>query len=107
MTVRLSICYGTPDDPAAFAHHYTSVHIPLADAVPGLIEFTWGTVDSLDGSTPPYHAVANMYFDDADSLAVAVGSPEMRAAGRDLRNFATGGVTMFTQEEIPVRARRP
>lgn len=104
MTYRVAVCYGQPKDAAAFDEHYTTVHVPLADAVPGLVEFTWGKVSSLDGSEPPYYAVANLYFADADSLAAGLASPEMTAAGKDLRNFADGGVTMFTQEESSVRS---
>ncbi|WP_072802774.1 EthD family reductase [Rhodococcoides yunnanense] len=102
MTFRVAVCYGKPDDQAAFDEYYTSVHVPLAAVVPGLTEFTWGKVTSMDGSEPPYYAIANLYFADEDSLKAGLSSPEMKAAGKDLRNFATGGVTMFTQEEVRV-----
>lgn len=103
MTFRIAVCYGKPENPGEFDEHYISVHIPLARAVPGLTEFTWGKVASVDGSEPPYYAVANLYFADEQALKAGMTSPEMRAAGKDLRNFATGGVTMFTQEEQSVR----
>ena len=103
MTFRIAVCYGKPENSAEFDEHYTSVHIPLARAVPGLTEYTWGKVASVDGGEPPYYAVANLYFADEDALKAGMASPEMRAAGKDLRNFATGGVTMFTQEEQSVR----
>ena len=102
MSFRVAVCYGKPEDPAAFDEHYTSVHIPLAKIIPGLTEFTWGKVSSMDRSDPPYYAVANLYFADEESLKAALVSPEMTAAGKDLRNFASGGVTMFTQEELSV-----
>ncbi|MBJ7352182.1 MAG: EthD family reductase, partial [Rhodococcus sp.] len=53
MSVRVAVCYGMPEDPAAFDRHYAEVHVPLARAVPGLVDFTWGTLDSLDDSPPP------------------------------------------------------
>lgn len=99
MSSRIVICYGAPQDDAAFDEHYTTVHVPLAAAVPGLTEFSWGKVESMDGKEPPYYAVAYLHFADADSLAAALASPQMRAAGKDVRNFATGGVTMFTQND--------
>ena len=102
MSFRVAVCYGKPEDPAAFDAHYTSVHVPLAKLVPGLTEFTWGKVSSMDGSEPPYYGIANLYFTDAASLNSGLESAEMRAAGKDLRNFATGGVTMFIQEEESV-----
>lgn len=100
MSFRVAVCYGKPEDSAAFDDYYTSTHVPLAKAVPGLTDFTWGKVGSLDGAEPPYYAVANLYFADEASLQAGLASPEMRAAGKDVRNFATGGVTMFTQEEV-------
>lgn len=102
MSFRVAVCYGKPEDPAAFDEHYISVHIPLAKIIPGLTEFTWGKVSSMDRSDPPYYAVANLHFADEESLKAALVSPEMIAAGKDLRNFASGGVTMFTQEELSV-----
>ncbi|OZF01365.1 EthD family reductase [Rhodococcoides fascians] len=100
MSYRLAVCYGKPEDPAAFDEYYTSTHVPLAKAVPGLTDFTWGKVSSLDGTEPPYYAVANLHFADEAALQTGLTSPEMKAAGKDVRNFATGGVTMFTQEEV-------
>lgn len=99
MSQRISICYGTPTDPAAFDDYYTCVHLPIASKVPGLTEFTWGRARSLDSFAPPYYLVANLRFADATTLAAALQSPEMAAAGKDVRNFATGGVTMFVVEE--------
>ncbi|PXX56357.1 uncharacterized protein (TIGR02118 family) [Nocardia tenerifensis] len=103
MNFRIAVCYGKPENPAAFDQHYTAVHIPLARAVPGMTEFTWGKVASIGMDEPPYYAVANMYFADEKALLAGMSSPEMLAAGRDLRNFATGGVMMYTQEEQSVR----
>ncbi|GAB2635823.1 hypothetical protein ABI214_17200 [Prescottella soli] len=39
---------------------------------------------------------------DAETMHAGLASAEMREAGRDVRNFATRGVTMFTQEEESV-----
>lgn len=102
MSFRVAVCYGKPENPQAFDDYYTSVHIPLAKNVPGLDKFTWGKADSMDGSEPAYYAVANLYFADQDALKAALASPEMGAAGKDVRNFASGGVTIFTQEEVEV-----
>ncbi|PYE15915.1 uncharacterized protein (TIGR02118 family) [Williamsia limnetica] len=103
MSFRLAVCYGTPKDPSAFDEHYVNVHVPLADKVPGLTDYTWGKVASVDGSVPPYYAIANLCFPDEAALKAGMASDEMKAAGKDLRNFADGGVTMFTQEERSVR----
>ncbi len=102
MAFRVSVCYGRPDDPEVFDDHYERVHIPLAKAVPGLVDFTWGKVASLDGSPPPYYAIASLYFADAAALKAGLRSAEMKAAAADVPTFASGGVTMFTQDETSV-----
>ncbi|MCG7632890.1 EthD family reductase [Gordonia McavH-238-E] len=99
MSPRISVCYGKPTDEAAFDDYYTRVHMPLAKAVPGLTRFTFGKVSSLDGTEPPYYAVAGLYFADAETMQTGLRSPEMRAAGADVQNFATGGATMFVADE--------
>ncbi|TSD99930.1 EthD family reductase [Skermania sp. ID1734] len=96
---RVVVCYGEPTDPAAFDEYYQQTHIPIAKQIPGLSEIVWGKCSSLDGSQPPYYAVAHMRFPTAEALQTALASEEMRRAGKDVANFATGGVTMFTQDE--------
>jgi uncharacterized protein (TIGR02118 family) len=96
---KLVVLYGPPEDTAAFDTHYAQTHAPLAEKVPGLRRFEHGPVlAAADGGTPPYHYMAELYFDDADALAAGLGSPEGQAAGEDVGTFATGGVTMFVAE---------
>ncbi|GAA4484003.1 EthD family reductase [Rhodococcus olei] len=102
MTAVVVVCYGRPEDPDAFEAYYRDVHLPLARAVPGLSRLTWGRCAALGGGEPRYHMVARLEFPDAATMSAGLASTEMTAAGRDVRNFATGGVTMFTQEEQSV-----
>lgn len=95
----VSVCYRQPVDPAAFDDYYAGTHTPLALKVPGLVSFTAGKCRSLDRSAPPYYMVAKLGFETAESLKAGLTSPEMQAAGADVANFATGGVTMYVQEE--------
>lgn len=103
MTYQITICYGKPDDPAAFDKYYRATHIPLANKLPGLTDFTYGECRSLDGAEPAYYSIARLHFATEEDLQQALTSPEMRAAGKDVRNFATGNVTMFVQVAESVR----
>ncbi len=99
MAAKLVVLYGPPQDSAAFDAHYSQTHAPLAEKVPGLQRFDHGHVlGSADGSEPPYYYMAELYFDDADSVASGLASPEGQAAGADVANFATGGATLMTVE---------
>jgi uncharacterized protein (TIGR02118 family) len=102
MECKVVVCYGHPDDPDSFDAHYRATHIPLARRIPGLSGYTWGKCSALGDGTPAYYASASLYFPDVGAMHVGLASAEMRDAGRDLRNFATGGVTMFTQEDESV-----
>ncbi len=98
---RVSVCYGQPTDPAAFDQYYTSTHTPLALQVPGLAGFTTGKCRSLMPSQDaPYYMVASLMFKTAEDLKAGLKSPEMAAASADVKNFATGGVTLYSTEEI-------
>ena len=46
---------------------------------------------------PAYYFVAFLDFATEADYRAGLGSPEMGKAGADVANFATGGVTMFTQ----------
>jgi uncharacterized protein (TIGR02118 family) len=97
--VKLMVCYGTPEDPAAFDAYYAETHAPLAEQLPGLRRFEWGKVlGAPDGSAPPYYFVAELSFDDAEALQAGMASPEGLAAGADVANFATGGATLMIAE---------
>lgn len=101
---RISVCYGEPSDPAAFEDYYQSIHAPLTLKVPGLVGFTTGKCRSLmPGKDAPYYMVASLTFESADTLKAALKSPEMAAASADVANFATGGVTLYSTEEIDRR----
>ena len=102
MSFKVAVCYGHPDDPEAFDAYYRDTHMPLARTIPGLTDFTWGKCSALDGGTPPYYAVASLVFPDAATMKSGLQSEEMKQAGKDVRNFATGGVTMYVQEEESV-----
>lgn len=96
---RISVCYGQPVDPAAFDEHHNSTHIPLTLKVPGLVRFTTGKPRSLGRTGPPHYLVADLWFETAESLNAARKSAEMHAASADVANFATGGVTLYSQQE--------
>ena len=99
MVHRLMVSYGQPEDPAAFDAYYRDTHTPLALKQPGLIQLTFGHPKSLDRSQSAPYLVAELDFESEQAMNETLRSPEGRAAGKDLANFATGGVT-FTHFEV-------
>lgn len=97
--VKLVVCYGAPQDPAAFDKHYTDTHVPLVEKIPNLRRFEFGKVlGTPDGSAAPYYQLAELSFDSVEDLQAAMGSAEGQAAGADVETFASGGATLMIAE---------
>ncbi len=97
--VKLVVAYGPPEDTAAFDQHYSQNHIPLAQKIPDVRRFEAGRVlGTADGSPAPFYFIAELWFDDAEQLQAAMGSPEGQAAAADVPRFATGGATLMIAE---------
>lgn len=94
--VKLVALYKRPSDPEAFDRHYRDAHLPLVRKWPGLRRVELSRVTGMPGGgAAPYYLIAEMYFDDPDALRAALRSPEGRAAGDDLQQFAPGLVTLL------------
>ncbi|HEY8296824.1 MAG TPA: EthD family reductase [Candidatus Baltobacteraceae bacterium] len=93
MSVKLTVVYDNPTDPAAFEEHYKSKHVPLAGKVPGVRRAELAKVfPKEDGSPTPAYRVAELYFDDYKSACAAVATPEGQALIADAKALGTGGV---------------
>lgn len=92
---RLVVLYNTPEDPEAFDAHYRDVHTPIVERYPKLRALTTCRPEGVGGRPSPYHLMAEMTFDTQDDLNEALSSEAGAASARDLRNFASAGVTLF------------
>jgi uncharacterized protein (TIGR02118 family) len=97
--VRLIALYSTPDDPAAFDEHYRSVHAPIVARYPGIREVRATRLAGLGDQPPAHYLMAEMAFDSRADLDAALASDAGRESGRDLRNFAQAGVTLFVADD--------
>lgn len=94
--VKLVALYEKPPDPDSFDRQYFETHVPLVKKWPGLRRVDVGKVTGMPGGGhPPYYMITEMYFDDQDALRVALRSPESRAAGENLQQFAGGLFTLL------------
>ncbi len=96
--VKLTVLFGNPKDSEAFEEYYSNRHLPLAAKLPNVQRFESGRVRALDDGKPPYHRLAEMWFESAERMGEAMSSSEGEALSRDLRNFATGGATFFVSQ---------
>lgn len=97
--IKLTVLYEPPTDPAEFDRYYAETHAVLAGKIPGLRRYEWGKVlPGPDGAPPERYLIADLWYDDAEAMGAAMGSPEGQAAAADVANFATGGVSFFASE---------
>jgi uncharacterized protein (TIGR02118 family) len=92
---RLIALYNVPDDPAAFDAHYRDVHAPIVERYPNIRNILLTKPIGVAGRESPYHLMAEMFFDSVADLEGALMSEAGAASAKDLRNFASAGVTLF------------
>lgn len=101
--VKLVALYKKPANPAEFDEHYYNVHIPLANKIPGLKKTEVAKVTGTPGGESEYYLIAELYFDSMEDLKNGMGSPEGKAAAKDVMSFAKDIVYMMfaTDEKVP------
>ena len=97
--VRLIALYSQPEDPAAFDAHYRDVHAPIVERYPNLVSMRLTKADGIGGRPAAYYLMAEMSFATRADLDEALASEPGRESGRDLRNFAQAGVTLFIADD--------
>ncbi len=96
--VKLIALYKKPADPEVFLKHYNDVHLPLIRKIPGLRNLEVLHVTGAPFGESDFWLMAEMTYDSVDAMNAANGSPEGRAAAKDLMGFARDVVTMFFGE---------
>ena len=95
---RFLALYSRPEDATAFREHYTTVHAPLVEALPGIRNISYAfDVTALQGDTT-YGCVFEAEFDDEGASQAALGSPEGDKAAAELANFSGAGVELLTYD---------
>ena len=96
--VRLIALFDQPEETDAFDAHYRDVHAPIVRRYPGLRDLRLTRPKAVGRSTAP-HLMAEMSFDSREDLDAALSSEAGIESGRDLRNFASAGVTLFIADD--------
>jgi uncharacterized protein (TIGR02118 family) len=90
--VKLTVLYTKQKDPEAFTKYYLSTHVPLIEKAPGVKKTEVATVlPPPDQPPPPYYRITEIYFEDIGALQKTFATPEWKAIGADVANFADPG----------------
>ena len=89
-----------------FQRYWRETHGPIAARIPGVRRYVQNhTLPELyDTKHPPaYDGVAELWFDDLESMRAGFASPENQAAREDEKNFIDhSDAVMIIAEEKPV-----
>ncbi|RPI18623.1 MAG: EthD family reductase [Ignavibacteriae bacterium] len=96
--VKLVALYRNPANAEEFEKHYTEVHMPLVEKIPGLLKTEVAMLKGFPGQEIKYFKVTEMYFESLDSLNAGMASAEGKASARDLMSFAKDYVEMYIGE---------
>ena len=91
--IKVVVIYPRPTDVDAFEKAYLEEHVPLAmEKIRGASKFAaTKVVGTPDGSTPPFHRIAEFYFPSLAALQDCVGSPGTQEAVAHAFKISTGG----------------
>jgi uncharacterized protein (TIGR02118 family) len=84
-----------------FERRYATEHLPLVARTPGLRNSRVQRVSQALGTETDLVLITAMDFDDRAALDEGLASDAMRAAGRNLREIATGLATLLVLEDAP------
>lgn len=93
--VKLVALYKKPADVAAFETHYKEIHAPLARKMPDLRKLEVAHFTGSPGGEPKFYMMAELYFDTKEAMMSALGSPEGKAAAKDVMSFAADLIHMM------------
>ena len=99
--------YGTPGERARGEERYTSRHLPLSAAIPGLRAQRVTSVHATaDGSASPHYLVGELIFDDIEALQAGATSPEGQAAAANYTELAPPGSLLLVGVDMVDRTFR-
>jgi len=104
--VKFIALYKKPANTAEFDKRYFDEHLPLANKIPGLKRCEVSHIVGSPMGESEYYLMAELYFENMDALKAGMGSPEGKAAGKDVMMFAKDIVTfMFAEEKVPAHSK--
>jgi uncharacterized protein (TIGR02118 family) len=94
-----------------FFHYWRHIHGPIGSRIPGLRRLVQShrlTVAG-DNNQPPYDGIAELWFDDMQSLSVARQSAEWKTSTEDEANFIdpTKVAYVITEEHVVFDSAQP
>ena len=96
LIILLAKKHGMGDE--EFAGYFLNVHAPLARKMVGVRRYVVNIVQKPPNREPEFHGVAELWFDDRESMKKAFSSAEGGVTQKDTEKFASKAVSLFIEE---------
>ncbi|MEH7331574.1 EthD family reductase [Neobacillus drentensis] len=84
---KVIVMYNQPKDKEGFENYYYNVHIPLVQKIPNLKGAEIHHVLQAQNTNEDLFLIAELHFDDPQTLGQALASPEGREVQGDVLNL--------------------
>jgi uncharacterized protein (TIGR02118 family) len=93
--VKLIALYKTPADADAFDDHFSTIHVPLVRAVPGLHRLEITRITGAPFGEARFYLIEELVFESQRSMDTAMSSPQGKQVARDVMSFAADLVVLL------------
>jgi uncharacterized protein (TIGR02118 family) len=93
--VKLIALYKQPSDPEEFDRHFSTVHVPLVRAVPGLHTLEITRITGAPFGEARFHLMEELVFESQRIMDTAMSSPQGKSVARDVMSFAADLVVLL------------
>src|SRR6266481_3582620 len=89
---KVTVLYSQPKSAEEFDKYYYGKHMPMVYAVKEIKKVEIARPGpGPTGAAPPYYLVTELWFESPDVLKAVAATPEWKAIGDDVANFAPPG----------------
>jgi uncharacterized protein (TIGR02118 family) len=90
--VKVTVLYSQPKSAEEFDKYYYGKHMPMVYAVKEIKKVEIARPGpGPTGAAPPYYLVTELWFESPEVLKAVAATPEWKAIGDDVANFAPPG----------------
>jgi uncharacterized protein (TIGR02118 family) len=90
--VKITVLYGQPKSAEEFDKYYFEKHMPMVYAVKEIKKVEIARPGpGPTGTASPYYLITELWFESPDALKAVAATPEWKAIGADVANFAAPG----------------
>jgi uncharacterized protein (TIGR02118 family) len=98
---KVTVLYSQPKNAEEFDKYYYGKHMPMVYAVKEIKKVEIARPGPTPtGAPPPYYLVTELWFESPEAFRKVAATPEWKAIGADVANFAPPGTATIIVSEV-------